>query len=235
MFFTWYSTFFLVLSITCCLLLGGCCNCVNHSNSHIIGSDLSTCTSCTTHVNCLNIKTTCGGSDGAKQVSIIPGISSNGSVVTDMQEIVISYNNTQISGIQGSNGACVILAAPGANKTIVLYEAAFQITTSGTNTTQGFQRSLNVITPAFNCNNTNINPNATAALIPANVLQNAMRNGQCRTTYQRDTPTDGRIYSTNQCVYFGWSGANAYPSGLPSQWTCLKARIRYKIYCDTAF
>ena len=216
-------------------IIGGCTNTNNKNCSIMLGlAGRTACTDNTTHVNCLNIQSTCGGTTGAKQVSILPGITSNGSVVTDMCEMCVAYNATQIQGVLGNGPNCVIIAAPGANKTLIIYEAIFQIQTSGTNTTQGFNGAFQVVSPSYNCNNTNIN-NTVAALIPANVLQASVRNGQTYTTYQRDAPTDGRIYSTNQCVRFGWSNSNPYPNGFPSVFTCLRTRLRYKIYCDTAF
>jgi hypothetical protein len=216
-------------------IMGGCNNTNNHSCAIMLGlAGRTSCTDSTTHVNCLNIQNTCGGTTGAKQVSILPGITSNGSVVTDMCEMCVAYNATQIQGVLGNGPNCVIIAAPGANKTLVIYEAIFQIQTSGTNTTQGFNGAFQVVSPSYNCNNTSIR-NTTAALVPANVLQAAVRNGQTYTTYQRDAPTDGRVYSTNQCVRFGWSNSNPYPNGFPSVFICLRTRLRYKIYCDTAF
>ena len=216
-------------------IIGGCNNTNNHSCSVMLGlAGRLSCTNSTTHVNCLNIQSTCGGTTGAKQVSILPGITSNGSVVTDMCEMCVAYNATQIQGVLGNGPNCVIITAPGANKTLIIYEAIFQIQTSGTNTTQGFNGAFQVVSPSYNCNNTSIN-NTVAALIPSNVLQASVRNGQTYTTYQRDAPTDGRIYSTNQCVRFGWSTSNPYPSGFPSEIVCLRTRLRYKIYCDTAF
>ncbi len=32
-------------------IIGGCCNCVKHCHTHILGSDITTCVVCTTHVN----------------------------------------------------------------------------------------------------------------------------------------------------------------------------------------
>ena len=139
-------------------IIGGCNNTNNHSCSVMLGlAGRSSCTNNTTHVNCLNIQSTCGGTTGAKQVSILPGITSNGSVVTDMCEMCVAYNATQIQGVLGNGPNCVIIAAPGANKTLIIYEAIFQIQTSGTNTTQGFNGAFQVVSPSYNCNNTSIN------------------------------------------------------------------------------
>jgi hypothetical protein len=35
-------------------IIGGCCNCAKHCHTHILGSDITTCAVCTTHVNNLN-------------------------------------------------------------------------------------------------------------------------------------------------------------------------------------
>jgi hypothetical protein len=95
-------------------IIGGCNNTNNHNCSVMLGlAGRSSCTDSTTHVNCLNIQSTCGGTTGAKQVSILPGITSNGSVVTDMCEMCVAYNATQIQGVLGNGPNCVIIAAPG--------------------------------------------------------------------------------------------------------------------------
>ena len=91
-------------------IIGGCNNTNSHSCAIMLGlAGRTSCTINTTHVNCLNIENTCGGTTGAKQVSILPGITSNGSVVTDMCEMCVAYNATQIQGVLGNGPNCCLL------------------------------------------------------------------------------------------------------------------------------
>ena len=206
-------------------ILGGCCNkiCCAHCESFIVGSDLTSCAACTTHVNCLNVNCL----ESFCRVYCTIGVGSNCQFVSYQKYFQATYNRTCILANLGSSCRFQIIAAPGSNCYRIFDDAYFFVCMTGNSGTFPTTNGNIVVTQ------TGATTNQSVVNFPSVIMNCVLQViGQTdnNAMYFRKVPTgatapDARLYRNNQptCLLFG-SGL----SNLGTRFCCLTIMMSYR-------
>jgi hypothetical protein len=206
-------------------ILGGQGNkiCCSHTKSFVIGSDLTTCAACTTHVNCLNVNCL----ESFCRVYCTVGVGSNCQFVSYQKYFQATYNRTCILANLGSSNRFQIIAAPGSNCFRIFDDAYFFICmTAGSGNFPSVSGNIVVSQTGATTNQSVVNFPSTIMNCVLQVIGQTDNNAM----YFRKVPTgaqqpDARLYRNNQatCLLFG-SGL----SNLGTRFCCLTIMMSYR-------
>jgi hypothetical protein len=148
----------------------------------------------------------------------------SGNVVRGEQEGTWTFTRAQLDATLGQT----LIAAPGANKAIIVTESDWMVKYSATGSMSGTQ--------TYEIRQANLaQANASVSVLPAlrfNEIVNQSQSGSAPFYgfYTRDIPTgsgsQGRTYAVNKATTFHKQTSSPYPSGL----TSISIKIRYRVF-----
>jgi len=154
----------------------------------------------------------------------------SGNVVRGSQEGTWTFTKAQIDALTTSTtSGTTLIAAPGANKAIIVEESNLMIKYSGTGT---MSSNSFVIRQAHNGDAA-----AEITRIPAGQINTIMSSAPANPSYgfySRDLPlynNDGRSFVTNKATFLSRINTNATPTNLIS----ISIKLKYRIYDATTF
>jgi hypothetical protein len=150
-------------------------------------------------------------------------VDTSGNFVRGDQEATMTFTRGQINNGFGGSGA-IIIAAPGANKYVVVIDSTFFIYSSGTwfNTNQvGFEvRQAN-----------HNSANATCAILTYQIIRQISNNGTGNGIANRDVPVVARTYKDNTATTLHRIGTSISETNF----TEMAVKLKYRIYDSGTF
>jgi len=153
----------------------------------------------------------------------------SGNVVRGMQEGTWTFTAAELNQSLGNT----LIAAPGVNKAVVVYESSWMIKYNATGTINANQR--------YEIRQANHVSIGIVSVFPAVKINNILSNNQTMPGggasaygfYSRDVPADagGRTFKTNTATTLHRNTADALPSGVQT----ISIKLRYRIYDATTF
>ena len=162
------------------------------------------------------------------------GVDPDGNVVRGSQEGSWTFTKAQLDALTTSTtSGTTLIAAPGANKAIIIEESNWMIKYSGTDsmsTTQAYEIRQAIWT----------NTSASVARLPSTKINEVMNSAQGTPTnpsygfYSRDVPdfnNDARTYNCNKATFLSRLNSNNTPGKLIS----VTIKLKYRIFNATTF
>ena len=153
----------------------------------------------------------------------------SGNVVRGMQEGTWTFTAAEINNPLGYT----LIAAPGTNKSVVVYESSWMIKYNATGAVNGNQR--------YEIRQANNVGQGTVSIFPALKINEILSNSQTMPGggasaygfYSRDVPADagGRTFKTDTATTLHRATTDALPSGVQT----VSIKLRYRIYDATTF
>ena len=150
-------------------------------------------------------------------------VDTSGNMVRGDQEITLTVNKDIINNGFGGGGLQVV-SAPGSGKYTVVLDTTFLIVATSSFTSSGTV-GFELRSPATN------NNFATVSVFTTGQFTDISQNGSGEGIYNRDVPVTQRNYKENQAITLHKIGSGT----LPSAFTSLKIKIRYRIYDTSTF
>lgn len=153
----------------------------------------------------------------------------SGNVVRGMQEATWTFTAAELNQSLGNT----LIAAPGANKAVIVYESSWMIKYNATGTASTNQRY-----EIRQASNTGVGP---VSVFPGTKINEILSQGQTMPPggasaygfYSRDVPADagGRTFKTNTATTLHRNTSASLPTGVQT----VSIKLRYRIYDATTF